>query len=180
MQKLILYWVLCPKKDVYSVWWGWYLSKSWHAETKVGVGALLESRSESVVSSECVCLSDSHSVLRFSSMRTHTLVSSYTAPPIPLLLSPVTCYVFAPTARSPWQPCLPLPRQQFKHSTPKQKERKFSLPDKQAFLPLSKEEKSTTVLLLEDESMIFKVFCSCELWKVWFINLQLIQAALKA
>ncbi len=83
MQNLILNWVICQKKEVYSVWWGWYLSKSWHAETKVGVGALLESRSESVVSSECVCLSDSHSVLRFSSMRTHTLVSSYTAPPSP-------------------------------------------------------------------------------------------------
>ncbi len=179
MQNLILNWVICQKKEVYSVWWGWYLSKSWHAETKVGVGALLESRSETgefrvclsqwfTLSSQILLDEDTHSCIQLHS------------PPIPLLLSPVTCYVFAPTARSPWQPCLPLPRQQFKHSTPKQKERKFSLPDKQAFLPLSKEEKSTTVLLLEDESMIFKVFCSCELWKVWFINLQLIQAALKA
>lgn len=96
MQKLILYWVLCPKKEVFSVWWGWYFSKSWHTETKVGVGALLESRSESVVSSECVCLSDSHSALRFSSMRTHTLVSSYTAhPPSPSpLAGHMLCFGF--------------------------------------------------------------------------------------
>lgn len=152
----LLYWVVCQKKEPESVRWGRYFSKLWHAETKVGVGVLLESRSESVVSSECVCLSDSHSALRFSSMRTHTLVSSYTAPPPPPPPPPghMLCFGFHSQVTMATLFTVAPATVQTQHSKTKREKILFPPTNKLSYLS-RKRGKSTTVVLLEDKLMIF-------------------------
>lgn len=155
------------------MWWGWYFSKLWHAEIKVGVSALAESRSESVVSSLCVCLRVIHTRLSDSPRWGHTLLYPVTRTPPP---------PSSPPRRSHAMFWLPQPGHHgnlvyrcpsnSSNTALQNKKRKFSFLDKQAFSPWSQERKSTIVLHLEAKLMIFKVYCTCELWKIWFYKVK--------